>query len=390
MTPRYRFLFVVDAVDDMLGGMSRHYRFLGAEIARRGHQVDYIFVDHMPAPLVPRLRGFSLDICRRACTAVVRYLRTHGRPDLIYWCVNSAFPFPTLNRLTRARIPIVGMTFGVEERWWPIVEREVGKDGAPRIPPYQYVTKHVRLQALKWATIHCDRVVCATSQDRQYLIERYGLNASRVAMIPVGVAPKFFNGPPAARAGTRLLFVGTWIWRKGIRYLVDAMQRVWQRRRDCRLTIVTFPPFDAVRQWWPAECQERIRVVSAAHDDDLAREYASHDVLVLPSLFEGMPMSLAEGMAAGLAVVTTATCGMRDLIHDGEDGLLVPTTDAAALAAAILGLVAAPERQRRLGAAAIETASKYTWERITDQFLDLFVDAMSEQSERLVVQADSI
>src|SRR5947207_10630295 len=71
----------------------------------------------------------------------------------------------------------------------------------------------------------------------------------------------------------RSLFVGTWIWRKGIRYLVDAMQTVWKSRPDCRLTIVTFPPFDAVRRWWPSDCQQRVR------DRKSTRLNSSHTVI---------------------------------------------------------------------------------------------------------------
>src|SRR6185295_1196265 len=367
---RRRLLFVVDAPDDTLGGMSRHYHFVGRELELRGHRVDYIFINQMPPPLLPRLRGFSLDICRRACTAVARHIRENGRPDVIYWCVNCAFPFPTFNRWFGSKIPVVGMTFGVEERWWPIVESDLGKDGAPAIPAYQRVTKLIRMQALKWATRHCDRMVCVSTQDRQHLIDHYGLDPAHVRMIPVGVDPRFFDVAPTNRTGARLLFVGTWIWRKGVRYLVDAMQQVWRARPDCELTVVTFPPFDEVRRWWPEELRDRIRLVTASSDEDLAREYASHDVFVLPSLFEGMPMALAEAMAARMAVVTTATCGMRDLIHDREDGLLVPTHDASALATAILELVTAHNQRRECANTAGDRIRNYTWDRIAEQFLD--------------------
>ena len=52
--------------------------------------------------------------------------------------------------------------------------------------------------------------------------------------------------------------------------------------------------------------------------------FAANDVFLLPSLFEGTPLTLIEAMAAGLPVVTTATCGMLDTIRDGENGRLIP------------------------------------------------------------------
>jgi glycosyltransferase involved in cell wall biosynthesis len=112
--------------------------------------------------------------------------------------------------------------------------------------------------------------------------------------------------------------------------------------------------------------------VSQVSGDDLVREYATHDILVLPSLFEGMPLTLAEAMAARMVVVTTATCGMLDLIRHGENGLLVPPRDAESLAGTILDLLHNPVQQRLLGEQARETISQQTWDKIAGQFLSVF------------------
>jgi glycosyltransferase involved in cell wall biosynthesis len=83
--------------------------------------------------------------------------------------------------------------------------------------------------------------------------------------------------------------------------------------------------------------------------DALLREA---EVLVMPSRSEGLPMALLEAMAYGMAAVATEVGGIPEVVDDGVDGLLVPNEDPAALAAALTGLAADPERRQRLGAAA--------------------------------------
>jgi glycosyltransferase involved in cell wall biosynthesis len=76
------------------------------------------------------------------------------------------------------------------------------------------------------------------------------------------------------------------------------------------------------------------------------------DVSVLCSVSEGFPNSLLEAMAAARPVVATDVGGVRDAVRDGETGVLIPAGDPEALAAALRGLIATPERGRALGAVA--------------------------------------
>ncbi len=85
--------------------------------------------------------------------------------------------------------------------------------------------------------------------------------------------------------------------------------------------------------------------------DDVGAVLAGADVLVLASRSEGAPLSILEGMAAGLPVVASDVGGVAELVADGETGLLVPPGDPTALAAALQRLVADAPLRRRLGAA---------------------------------------
>jgi glycosyltransferase involved in cell wall biosynthesis len=84
---------------------------------------------------------------------------------------------------------------------------------------------------------------------------------------------------------------------------------------------------------------------------DVALVMASFDIFCLPSLNEGMGKVLVEAMAMGLPVVASDVGGIKDLVHHGENGLLVPPGDAAALAETLRVLCGDPEKRSRMGAA---------------------------------------
>jgi glycosyltransferase involved in cell wall biosynthesis len=91
---------------------------------------------------------------------------------------------------------------------------------------------------------------------------------------------------------------------------------------------------------------------------DMPDLYEAMDILVLPSHREGMPTTLMEAAAMERPVVTTDIRGCRDVVRDGETGLLVPPRDPEALGAAIASLLSDPERRRRMGLAARCRAEK--------------------------------
>src|SRR5262249_38414399 len=107
--------------------------------------------------------------------------------------------------------------------------------------------------------------------------------------------------------------------------------------------------------------------------DELLRLYGRAAVVACPSRREGYGVVCAEAMAHGRAVVVTPVGGMRDLVEDGVNGLVVPVGDAPALRAALERLLADVDLRRRLGAAAGETArQRLSWESWTTKTQSLY------------------
>jgi glycosyltransferase involved in cell wall biosynthesis len=114
-------------------------------------------------------------------------------------------------------------------------------------------------------------------------------------------------------------------------------------------------------------------VVFTGARDDIAEMLAMLDLVVVPSLTEGMSNALLEAMAMARPVVATAMGGNVDVIEDGATGVLVPPRDPEALAEALLRLLGDPDRARRLGAAARERArAEHSLEGMVARYQDLY------------------
>ena len=112
--------------------------------------------------------------------------------------------------------------------------------------------------------------------------------------------------------------------------------------------------------------QDRVRLVGWL--EDLPRLYSALDVFVSASHTESFGLAIAEAMASGAVVVATRTEGARELITEGETGLLVPIEDVDALASNVLRLLMHADERMRLGQAAQQyAAANFSLERMVDE-----------------------
>ena len=121
-----------------------------------------------------------------------------------------------------------------------------------------------------------------------------------------------------------------------------------------------------------ARFAETGRLRQLGYRSDVADILAAADIFVLPSHFEGLPMSVIEAMLCGLPVVATDIPGPREQVEEGETGLLVPVRDAAALGVALRRLTEGGALRARLGAAGLARAREhYDEARVVARTLDL-------------------
>ena len=184
-----------------------------------------------------------------------------------------------------------------------------------------------------------------------------------IDVVPNGVDHARFRPVEAEHDRFRVGFLGRLVTNKGPDTAVLALAALTCRGVDATLSIAGDGPQRAhlVRLADQAGVGGRVRFEGFRTDPE--RWLASIDVLVRPSLTEGMPLGLLEAMAAGVPVVVSDIPGNASLVRDGETGLLVPPRSPLRLADALEALAAAPALRRRLRDAGIAATSRMTWAR---------------------------
>lgn len=137
---------------------------------------------------------------------------------------------------------------------------------------------------------------------------------------------------------------------KGLKYLIGAAQRVLKACSRVKFFVVGSGDLIHELNRLISSCgiQNRFRFVAAT--EPIWKYYALMDIFVLPSLWEGLPYAVLEAMAMSKPVVATAVTGTREVIIPDKTGLLVPSRDEEALAAAVITLIGKPDLRRQMGA----------------------------------------
>jgi glycosyltransferase involved in cell wall biosynthesis len=115
------------------------------------------------------------------------------------------------------------------------------------------------------------------------------------------------------------------------------------------------------------------RVLLPGLAGDMEAELLASSVFALSSIHEGLPMALAEGMAAGLACVAfDCAPGVREIVTDGVDGIVVPPRNVDALAAGLSRLMGDEDLRRAYGQAARESVQRFAPDAILARWEDVF------------------
>ena len=214
-----------------------------------------------------------------------------------------------------------------------------------------------------------DRFVTLTRED----LSLWG-DVPGICAIPNGISLEGITS--GDHADKTVIAVGRYMYQKGLDRLIDAWKIVcdalgpghgWQLRLlgEGELREALQRQIDALGLSGSA--------VLCGTVADMPSEYRRAALIALSSHYEGLPMALIEAQAYGVPAVSfDCHCGPREVIVDGETGLLVPEGDVAALARALLALIRDPERRRRLGEQAARLAVRFDFETIMKQWDDLF------------------
>ena len=181
-----------------------------------------------------------------------------------------------------------------------------------------------------------------------------GYRRGSVVAVPNGVPVRSFGAIARPVPGTTIGSVGRITAQKGFDRLVRALPGL----PEAALVLIGDGPDRPALERQAAELGVAERLVVTGWTDEARRWLSVLDIFVLPSRWEGLPLSILEAMHAGLPVVASDVGSIADAVSDGRTGFVIPADDDAVLADRLGRLIADPALRRRLGEEGARVAAR--------------------------------
>lgn len=280
-------------------------------------------------------------------------------------------PFRRIARSLKALSPDVvhthntpGLVYGAVSAWMARVPTVVHTEHGRQFPDrLRYVAAERVASEAVW------RVVGVSNNITAALHRHVRIPHRKLRTVPNGVLSPFAPSQQslsAARAelgiretNTVVGIAARLVWEKGIKFLLEAWPSIAASVPSAVLLIVgDGPERDALQaQSTHLNIQDSVRFAGQRMDaTDLMHMF---DVCVMPSVSEGLPLALLEGMSVSRPIVATTVGGMPQALADGEAGILVPPRNPEALATAIVRMLSQPAEARALGVRARARFERY-------------------------------
>lgn len=222
----------------------------------------------------------------------------------------------------------------------------------------------------------------AVSQAISIEAQKYGADSHKIRVIYSGLPGCLENDKrwtvPAivTRPTFKLLAVGRFHWKKGYVYLLEALYILKCRGVSVHLTVIASGnmPEEELYLIRDRHLQHMVEHIKGMPFREVQNAMRSHDVLVLPSLEEGIANVVLEAMQIGLPVISTNCGGMGEAISNGKNGLLVPVRNSKAIADAVENLIQISNAQYNdiLENARYTIENKFNLSKAASKFAELY------------------
>ncbi len=221
------------------------------------------------------------------------------------------------------------------------------------------------------------RVIFQNSDDQTLFLQQKMVSKAQTILVKgSGVDTSKFVVSPEPDGIPQVVLPARMLWDKGVGEFVAAAQIVHKQNKNVRFILTgncdpanpAAVPLEQLQSW------QREGVVEwCGWQDDMLKVYANSHIVCLPSYREGLPRSLIEASACGRPIVATDVPGCRQVVSHGENGLLVPIRNAAALADALCQLLEDAPLRKRMGLRGREIVEvEYSSDRIVSETLEIY------------------
>ena len=340
-----RVVFLTGIWPPDVGGPATHGPDFAAFLRDRGHSVHVVTMGDsepterpVPVESVARSRPFAI----RYSAVATKAFRLARHADVVYATATYA-----ASAVAAVRRPLVAKLVSdpaYERAWRYGLFRDSLEEFAHASDP-----RLVALRLLRTASLRRARRIVVPSRYLAEIASGWGLDRSRIEVL-VNPAPPPRDVPPEELDDGTFVFVGRLTSQKSLPVALRAVAAV----DGAKLVIVGDGPErrSLERLTQDLGLEDRVVFAGARTRDEVLRTLAGARAAVLSSAWENLPHAAVEALSVGAPVVSTAVGGVPEVVHDGENGLLVPAGDVDAFANALRRILSDNALHARLAAAA--------------------------------------
>lgn len=370
---RIRHMFFPDAPFD-------YFYELSARQAKKGHEVNVITWNRNACcPLEVVAPGFSVHRLSGLDFSIFRTYQNYPflpglgakisllAPNLVH--IESHLFLPSIQAINEAKkkgLPCVLTIHGV------FADRGFAANIVQKAFLYTFGSKLFRT---------VNKVICLTRSDASE-ISRFGCPFEKIRLIPNAIDTERFK-PGTEIEEKQIVWVGRFVPEKGLKYLIEAARIVISEVQDARFLLVGYGPLKGKIKKMVKNFglpQASVQFVGPLEREQIVEILKKASIYALPSLKEGLPLSLLEAMACEKPVICSNIPGINEVVSNGQNGILVPSKNPKALADAILLLLSDKKFGSKLGKKARKTMiKKYSWKIVIEKMEKVYNEAIREQ-----------
>jgi glycosyltransferase involved in cell wall biosynthesis len=227
-----------------------------------------------------------------------------------------------------------------------------------------------------------DYIMTCSNFTQQSFFKR-GIKKEKVLKIPYGVNLDFFLAKKDQQQKRddkfRVICVGLMCLRKGIPYLLQAWEKLGLPENKAELLLVGNLQKDLMHVLKNMYMPKNVNFYGPTDRETLANLYKSSDLFVLPSIEEGLSMTIAEAMACKLPVVCTKNTGGEELVENGHEGFIIPIRNSDILAEKILWCYQNREGAKNMGDLGHEKVKSFTWDVYGQKVFEVYKSILSSR-----------
>ena len=359
---------VSDLYPNVIGGIPLHAHYLSRDISKKGHFVTVFtctndrikykkrYEKRDGYEIVYHKTFFSLLGNRFSPDILKSLMKTKNDYDLIH-AHSHLYLATNVCSLVRkmGSVPLVITTHGL-----------IGQTA-----PYWFSKSY--LLSVGKLTLKCaDGIISYTDVEKETL-SKLGIDKKKIEVIPNGIDTKLFIPHKKEGGDSQILWVGRFVPGKGVEYLIDAFNILLKEHSAAKLLMIGGGPLkEKIEQKiQDLDLAGSVFIKELIPNSKLPEMYQSSDVLVLPSIHEGIPRTILEAMACGVPVVCTELPQLVDVVKGC--GLLVPLRDSQALANAISKIISDRKLAQKFGEKGrAKVVKNHSWEDTVKKTISLY------------------